>query len=475
MSKRGGFGLYVRQGESVATAAIFGGSWLLATRLHLFTWLLGHFHTSWLGDFLIASTVTGGSVAAMAARQRAATRRELARRPAIEDRLQASEGEAREAAFQTRMLLESTEDGIYALDPEGCCLWSNPAAARILGYESPGLLIGRQMHEMIHHTRPDGTPYPVEECGGLMNLKAEQRIVQAEELLWRADGTSFYADVRVNPMVHEGKMVGAVVVFRDLTERLRLEAQYRQAHKMEAVGRLAAGIAHDFNNLLSVIIGNTELLLRQADFSGAKQQRLEAIRYAGSRAAVLTQQLLAFSRQQAVKPRELQLNEVVRSAKEMLGSMLGEDVAFEVELAPDLERVTADAGQIEQVLMNLAVNARDAMPEGGRLHLTTENATLDASAAGALGAKAGRYAMLAVTDTGVGMDEETRRHIFEPFFTTKPLGKGTGLGLATVFGIVQQSGGALAVDSEPGRGTAVRIFLPGVGAGATIATAAEGG
>src|SRR5579875_1602174 len=385
---------------------------------------------------------------------------ERAGRRRAERRLEAAMQELRSAGFQAQMLLEATEDGIYALDPEGHCIWANPATARILGYPSAAVLVGRQMHDVIHHTRADGSPFPIEECTGLQMLKERQRVMQAEELLWRADGTSFYADVRVNPMVREGEMVGAVVVFRDLTERMRLESQYRQAQKMEAVGRLAAGIAHDFNNLLSVITGYTELLLQRPALAANDEQRLRAIERASGRAAELTRQLLAFSRKQAVQATVLDLNDVVRGAEPMLLRVLGEDLVFEVELEPNLAPIKADEGQLEQVLMNLAVNARDAMPEGGRLRIQTAGAVLDAAAAEALNVAPGSYATLAVADTGVGMDAETIRHIFEPFFTIKPVGKGSGLGLSMVFGIVRQSGGAIKVESEPGRGTAMKVFLP---------------
>ncbi len=254
-----------------------------------------------------------------------------------------------------------------------------------------------------------------------------------------------------------------MITFRDVTERRNLRRQFQQAQKMEAVGRLAAGIAHDFNNLLTVINGYTELLLSRPEGAGGEEARarVAGIRKAGERAAGLTRQLLAFSRQQAMEPRVLDLNAVVAELEPLLRRMVGEDMEIAATLARDLGAVRADPGQLGQVLMNLAVNARDAMPNGGTLTIATANVALDARAVADLpGLAPGDYVALAVTDTGAGMDAATLSHIFEPFFTTKPVGQGTGLGLATVFGIAQQSGGAVAVQSELGRGTTMQVFLP---------------
>jgi PAS domain S-box-containing protein len=250
-----------------------------------------------------------------------------------------------------------------------------------------------------------------------------------------------------------------IVHTEDVTERTKLEHQFRQAQKMEAVGRLAGGVAHDFNNLLSVILSYSDLALRQLRQQDPLYEGLKQIDEAGKRAAGLTRQLLAFSRQQVLQPRVLDLSLVLTEMRSMLGRLLGEDVELVLRVAPALGRVLADPGQIEQVVMNLAVNARDAMPDGGTLTIELTNVTLAAGADG-LANPAGDYVLLATRDTGVGMDAETRARIFEPFFTTKQQGKGTGLGLSTVFGIVEQSRGHVAVSSAPGAGSTFRVYLP---------------
>ena len=258
----------------------------------------------------------------------------------------------------------------------------------------------------------------------------------------------------------------------DITQRTRLEEQFRQAQKLEAIGRLAGGVAHDFNNLLSVVIGYAGLGLQRLRPGDPLADDLREIEKAGQRATGLTRQLLAFGRRQLLQPRVIDLDQIVADLRSMLERLLREDIELRVRATPDLGRVLADPGQLEQVLMNLVVNARDAMPDGGRLTIETANVELDeAYAAAQLGARPGRHVMLAVSDTGVGMEPATRARIFEPFFTTKPVGEGTGLGLATVLGIVEQTGGRIVVYSEPGHGTTFKIYLPRTDRAADVASA----
>ncbi len=253
-----------------------------------------------------------------------------------------------------------------------------------------------------------------------------------------------------------------VTIAQDVTERERLENQLRHAQKMDAIGQLAGGIAHDFNNLLAVILGETEFALDGLEHDPAASESLEAVRCAAQRAASLTRQLLAFSRQEVRQPKVLDLNAVVIGVQRMLARTLGENIRLRVQLAPEAQTIDADPGHLEQILVNLAVNARDAMPNGGTLHVEVKPVVLDAVSSGARGLAPGCYAKLSVTDTGIGMDAATQARIFEPFFTTKDVGKGTGLGLAMVFGIVTQSGGAISAESSPGRGTTFRIYFPRV-------------
>jgi nitrogen-specific signal transduction histidine kinase/ActR/RegA family two-component response regulator len=259
----------------------------------------------------------------------------------------------------------------------------------------------------------------------------------------------------------EGQATRIIGAIMDITERKHLENELSQAQKMEAVGHLAGGVAHDFNNLLTIISGSSEILLQRLPADEPMRELVSEIRQAGSRAADLTRQLLAFSRRTVLAPKLLDLNESVRDSEKLLRRLIEEDVEFQTFLAPELDPVKVDPVQLGQVIMNLAVNARDAMPTGGTLTLSTRNRALDdAAAARSIEARPGRYVVLRVSDTGSGMTPEVRARVFEPFFTTKEMGKGTGLGLAMVYGVVKQSGGFISVESEPGRGTVFEIHFP---------------
>jgi two-component system, cell cycle sensor histidine kinase and response regulator CckA len=278
----------------------------------------------------------------------------------------------------------------------------------------------------------------------------------------KKDGKNIQVETTVHELEHEGKKI-RLIVAQDVSQRHILEQQLRQSQKMEAVGRLAGGVAHDFNNLLMVIKGHTELLHNALPPGEEFSRKIEQIERAADRASALTRQLLAFSRLQVLQPRVMNLNEVVKDMGRLLPRLIGEDIELDIRAAEDLGALRADVSQMEQIIMNLVVNSRDAMPEGGRLLIETSNAELDGNySAKHPMVRAGHYVLLSVTDTGTGMDAETQAHIFEPFFTTKAQGKGTGLGLATVYGVVKQSGGFIWVYSELGRGTTFKIYFPRV-------------
>ncbi|MEO8594720.1 MAG: ATP-binding protein [Candidatus Solibacter sp.] len=276
----------------------------------------------------------------------------------------------------------------------------------------------------------------------------------------KSSGRIIDVEMAQHPIEYGGRHA-QLAVLMDVSRRRQLEDELRQAQKMETVGMLAGGVAHDFNNLLTIISGYSQLILNSLQPGDPNHYSAEQILKAGERAAALTQQLLAFSRRQVLQPRVLDLNKLVTGLSTMLRRLIGEDIDLQLALRPDLGMVSADAGQIEQVLMNLVVNARDAMPKGGTLTIETNNVYLDENyTSRQLAVKSGPYAQIAVSDNGGGMDEITQARLFEPFFTTKASGRGTGLGLSTVFGIVKQSGGNLDVYSVPGRGTSVKVYLP---------------
>lgn len=489
-----------------------------------------------------------------------------------------------DAEENVRLLLDSTAEGIYGIDLEGKCTFCNSACVTILGYTHPHDLLGKDMHQLIHHSHHDGTCFPVEECRIFKAFKSGEGSHVDDEVLWRADGTSFIAEYWSYPQIRDGKTVGAVVTFLNITERVkseetlresnerfstafnsapvmmsisvlengvyldvnqaflevsgftreevvgrtavelgwmaeadrrqmkeqllqdgkiqgmdlilhaksgrtvlckywgeiisaggqrqllsigldvtehrRVEQQLVQAQKMESVGRLAGGVAHDFNNMLSVIVGHAELGLIRLDPGHPVVADLTEISKAAERSADLTRQLLAFASKQTIAPKVLDLNEVIAGMLKMLQRLIGEDIHIVWQPAPDLWLVKVDPSQVDQILANLFVNARDAITDIGRITITTENVVADTEYDDHVEFVPGEYVKLTVSDNGSGMDRETLTHIFEPFFTTKGSGKGTGMGLATVFGAVTQNRGFIHVDSSPGQGTTFSIHLP---------------
>jgi two-component system, cell cycle sensor histidine kinase and response regulator CckA len=357
----------------------------------------------------------------------------------------------RHSEARYRELFDKASDLIATMNVEGRLTAVNEAFALATGYRHEEL-IGMPLDDLV--------PAPSRE----LVAQARERTLLGgapklyEHELIASDGSRIQVEVASRLIEEDGRPVGVESICRDISERRRLEEELRQAQRLEAVGRLAGGIAHDFNNLLTVIGGYAEMLLAR---NGDAQAEVQQISAAADRAAVLTRQLLAFSRRQVLQPRVLQLNDVVGGLTSLLQRLIGEDVELVATLAPNLEPVRADPSQMEQVLLNLAVNARDAMPGGGQLTIQTANVHLDEEYVSHHGEVAvGPHVMLAVTDDGVGMEPSVAEHIFEPFFTTKPVGTGTGLGLATVYGIVKQSGGSIWVYSEPGAGTTFKIYLP---------------
>jgi PAS domain S-box-containing protein len=354
-------------------------------------------------------------------------------------------------------LVKGVKDyALYTLDADGNVASWNSGAELIEGFKEEEIL-GRHLSTFY-------TEAGIEAGHAQMNLTVAAASGRAEEEGWRVrkDGSTFWASV-VLSSIHDsaGRLLGFAKIVRDLTERRTWEEQLRQAQKMEAIGGLAAGVAHDFNNLLSIILSYSELLALGLKEDDPARADLQEIRNAGLLAATLTRKLLAFGRQQVLQPKIVDLCRIVGGMEKMLRRIIGEDVELIANFDPDCGRVRVDPGQLEQIVLNLVVNARDAMPNGGQLTIDAAEVALDTDFVSEhFGAKAGLYVLLTVSDTGTGMDQATQKRMFDPFFTTKEPTKGTGLGLATVFGVVKQCGGTISVASAPGQGTAIKIYLP---------------
>jgi two-component system cell cycle sensor histidine kinase/response regulator CckA len=353
-----------------------------------------------------------------------------------------------------RLLVENSADMITLQDRQGLITFASPSVSRVLGFE-PGEVVGRKLSDFVH-----------EDDVRILASALDQVLVRGFTPLITGlrfrhrDGTWRIVEGSAARIVEPDGRIGLVTTGRDITERIQLEAQLHRGQKLEAVGRLAGGVAHDFNDLLTVILGYSNLLLDQLEQDRVLYQEVAEIKRAADRAATLTQQLLTFGRRQVLSLLPVDLNPIVAARADTLRQLIGEGVELRLKLAADLAATRVEPGQVEQMLVNLAANARDAMPQGGLLSIETANLELDALRARRCAVQPGTYVMLALADTGQGMDAATQARLFEPFFTTKEPGKGTGLGLSSVYAIVRQCGGNIVVSSEPGRGSRFEIYLP---------------
>lgn len=375
---------------------------------------------------------------------------------ASNQQLRATEQETRQLEARLRLQIERMPIGLIVWDEEFRAKSWNPAAESIFGFTAEEMLGRHPLGRIV----PEEAQTQVESIWRRL-LEGDMTAYSVNENITK-DGRKIICDWSNTPIKDpDGKVSDVLSMVQDITERKQLEDQFRQAQRLEALGRLTGGVAHDFNNLLTVILGHCEMMMRKMEEETPLRKRLSVIRETGQRAAGLVRQLLAFSRKQVLNPRVLDLNKIVANTDKMLRRLIGEDIEIETILKPELWHVEADPGQMEQVVMNLATNARDAMPQGGKLTIETRNVELDETYAQKHAeVTPGPYVMFAMSDNGCGMDPETMLHIFEPFFTTKGIGKGTGLGLATIHGIVKQSGGHIWVYSELGEGTTFRVYFP---------------
>lgn len=372
-----------------------------------------------------------------------------------------SENKQQDQLYKIQLLLDSTQEGIYGTDQNGCCTLANKACAMLLGYDSPDELLGKQMHDLMHHTRPDGTPYPAEECSAHKMSETGVNNVIENEVFWRKDGSSFPVSYNVLPMRIGRNAIGMVCSFIDITEKLQIEEQLRQAQKMEAVGQLSGGIAHDFNNILQIISNNTRFAMERFEAHDPVYTSLQEMLTAVERGTTLTRSMLAFSRKQFMRIRPLELNRIITDALVLGQKLVPENIKLIFHPCAEQLNVEADSTLMQQVLFNLITNARDAMPEGGSITVATY--LVDPDPERLLRHKSshtGKFARLTVTDQGSGIPEEIQNNIFDPFFTTKETGVGTGLGLSMVFGTIKQHDGFVGILSSSERGTTIAVCLP---------------
>ncbi len=369
----------------------------------------------------------------------------------------------RNSEAQLRLILDSTVEAIYGVDRNGRCMFANSACARLLGFEEAAELLGVDMHALTHDHVVDETQGNCAIC----RVHQENAAAHADsQKFMRHDGQPFSVEYSARSIIRDGQVVGGVVAFLDITRRRMAEEQLRQSQKMEAIGQLTGGIAHDFNNLLAIIVGNLDLLASTGDENSAlrnaaNRRRTDAALHAAERASLLTQRLLTFSRKKMLSPQVIDPGEMVSEMSEILHSTLGDGITINIDMAAPLWEVVLDPSQFENALLNLAINARDAMAGNGVLTLEIKNISMDAPLnIPRLQLPAGDYVRLSVRDTGAGIQPDILDKVFEPFFTTKDVGQGTGLGLSMVFGFVEQSSGYIHLESAPGIGTGVTLYLP---------------
>ena len=373
-----------------------------------------------------------------------------------------SDANQQEHLYKIQLLLDSTQEGIYGTDHHGCCTMANKACARMLGFDTPEQLLGQQMHNLMHHTRSDGSHYPAEECTAHRMSETGVVNVIENELFWRRDGSSFPVSYSVLPMRDGQHAVGMVCSFMDITEKLQIEEQLRQAQKMEAVGQLSGGIAHDFNNIILIVSNNTRLAMERFNADDPVYTSLQEMITAVERGSNLTRSMLAFSRKQFMRMKPLELNRMLADALILGRKLLPKTVQLEFIPCQEPLHITADSTLLQQVLFNLLTNARDAMPNGGTITIETRLVLIPDPELLRLhnSSHRGPFARMMVTDQGSGIPEEIRQKIFDPFFTTKEVGQGTGLGLSMAFGTLQQHGGFVSIASSSDEGTTIAVCLP---------------